>query len=158
MTKETLGQFLRSSIKKNKHMKKLMTYGLGLFLIGASVSSCGKYEEGPKFTLLSKKARITNTWNLTKQEQDGVDVTAPAAYYTLTIALNDDGTAKADFTLLGTPSSTSGNWTFSDSKDELILTDATGTQNYTILKLTKTELKLKHLQGNNTIVDTYTAQ
>ncbi len=139
-------------------MKKLIVYFFALSVVAVSISSCGKYEEGPKFTLLSKKARITNTWKFTKSENNGIDNTPDPAYYTLTLTLKEDGTAKADYTIFGVPASDNGNWEFSSSKEELILSDPSGTQTLEILKLTNTELKVKQLDGNDVIITTYTAQ
>ena len=139
-------------------MKKLIVYSFALSVVAVSISSCGKYEEGPKFTLLSKKARITNTWKFTKSENNGIDNTPDPAYYTLTLTLKEDGTAKAEHTIFGVPASDNGNWEFSSSKEELILSDPSGTQTLEILKLTNTELKVKQLDGNDVIITTYTAQ
>ena len=61
-------------------MKNLIVYSFALSVVAVSISSCGKYEEGPKFTLLSKKARITNTWKFTKSENNGIDNTPDPAY------------------------------------------------------------------------------
>ncbi|PLX09230.1 MAG: hypothetical protein C0594_05780 [Marinilabiliales bacterium] len=41
-------------------MKKLLTYSV-LVLI---MFSCAKYEDGPEFSLLSRKRRIVNNWQL----------------------------------------------------------------------------------------------
>lgn len=139
-------------------MKKLIVYAFALFVVAVSVSSCGKYEEGPKFTLLSKKARITNAWKFTKSENNGMDATPDPAYYTLILTLEEDGTAKADYTILGVPASDYGNWEFSSNKEDLILIDNSGTQTLEILKLTNTELKVKQMEGNDVIITTYTAQ
>ena len=139
-------------------MKKLIVYSFALSVVAVSISSCGKYEEGPKFTLLSKKARITNTWKFTKSENNGIDNTPDPAYYTLTLTLKEDGTAKAEYTIFGVPAIDNGNWEFSSSKEELILSDPSGSQTLEILKLTNTELKVKQLDGNDAIITTYTAQ
>ncbi|MBL4706041.1 MAG: hypothetical protein JKY54_16060 [Flavobacteriales bacterium] len=37
-------------------------YGFILFIGIAILSGCAKYEEGPGFSLLSKKSRLANTW------------------------------------------------------------------------------------------------
>ncbi len=57
-------------------------------LVAILVSNCKKYEEGPAFTLLTKKARISNTWELDKYYENGVDKT------------NDAKTAFKDFKLI----------------------------------------------------------
>ncbi|MBN8702173.1 MAG: hypothetical protein J0M08_03855 [Bacteroidetes bacterium] len=49
----------------------LATILLGILLIG-----CKKYEEGPAFSLRTKKARISGSWVLEKYLVDGVDETA----------------------------------------------------------------------------------
>jgi hypothetical protein len=139
-------------------MKKLIVYAFALSTVAVSLSSCGKYEEGPKFTLLSKKARITNTWKFTKSENNGIDATPDPAYFTLTMSLKNDGTVKAEMTVFGVLTIENGNWEFSSNKEELILSDATGTQALEILKLTNTELKVKQMEGNDVIITTYTAQ
>ena len=40
-----------------------------LFLV-----SCGKYEDGPGFSLRSKEARLAGTWTFEKVTWDGIDV------------------------------------------------------------------------------------
>ena len=139
-------------------MKKIIIYSFLFISLGAGFSSCGKYEEGPNFTLLSKKARITNTWKFTSQTQNGIDVTPDPMSYSLTKTLKKDGTLDADLTIFSQPFTSSGSWAFSDDKEDLILTDPTGTQTYEILKLTNSELKVSNIQNGDEIVTTYTAQ
>jgi len=138
-------------------MKHIIFYSAILFL-GAFVTSCGKYEEGPKFTLLSKKARMTNEWKFTKQESNGIDTTPNESEFSVTMTLKEDGTASVVMVVFGLPLNYSGEWAFSDDKEELILSDDTGTQNLEIIKLTNSELKVRQMQGNDEIVTTYTAQ
>ena len=45
-------------------MKRTFTIVLSTFLIGVLIYSCGKYEDGPGFTLLSKKKRLKGEWEL----------------------------------------------------------------------------------------------
>lgn len=139
-------------------MKKITLFLFAAILVGASMSSCGKYEEGPKFTLQSKKARMTNTWKYTTEELNGVVNTPDPSMFTLTMTLKDDGTASAEFTIFGMPYSESGSWAFSDNKEELILTYPSGTENLEILKLTKDELKVKQTDNGDVTVTTYKAQ
>ena len=46
---------------------------IALFSISSVLTSCGKYEEGPSFTLLTKKMRVTGEWTLTAVNNDEVD-------------------------------------------------------------------------------------
>jgi len=57
------------------------------------LSSCGKYEEGPKISLKSKAARVAATWDLDAVIVGDEDVElGDLQYYTLT--LEKDGTGK----------------------------------------------------------------
>lgn len=46
-----------------------------IFII-ASLISCGKYEEGPKFCLQSKTARLCRNWEVEKVFKENVDITS----------------------------------------------------------------------------------
>lgn len=122
------------------------------------LTSCGKYEEGPNFSLISKKARVTNTWKLTEVVVNGEVVTPAASTYTLTMTLKDDETLTANYSLLGIPYNTTGTWAFSSDKADLILTDNSGTSTNEILRLTNKEMKLRQIDGGDTTVNTFTAQ
>ena len=139
-------------------MKKIIIYSFLFISLGAGFSSCEKYEEGPNFTFLSKKARITNTWKFTSQTTNGIDVTPDPMSYSLTMTLKKDGTFDADYTIFSQPFTSSGSWAFSDDKEDLILSDPTGVQISEILKLTNSELKLRNIQNGDEIVTIYTAQ
>ena len=122
------------------------------------LTSCGKYEEGPHFSLISKKARVTNTWKLTEVVLNGEVITPAASTYTLTMTLKDDETLTANYSLLGIPYNTTGTWAFSSDKADLILTDNSGTSTNEILRLTNKEMKLRQINGGDTTVNTFTAQ
>ncbi len=47
---------------------------LAAFLFVA-VSGCGKYEDGPSFSFMPKKARLVNTWKIEKVYENEEDVT-----------------------------------------------------------------------------------
>lgn len=139
-------------------MKKLAIYAFALSLTAFGISSCGKYEEGPGFSLLSKKARVTNTWKLTKVEINGQDNTPSESSYSLTMTLKDDETLSASYTILGFPYNTTGNWAFSSDKADLILTANSETSTNEIIRLTNKEMKLQQINNGDTTVNTYTAQ
>jgi len=62
-------------------------------IISLAISSCGKYEDGPGFSLLSKTARMTNTWEL--KSVDGETIPAGEAVLDLkkdgSFSINEDG-------------------------------------------------------------------
>ncbi|MDR2010116.1 MAG: hypothetical protein LBQ22_06505 [Bacteroidales bacterium] len=52
-------------------MKKLSIILSAIAVIAMLFSSCGKYEEGPSFSLATKKARLKGTWELTETKVNG---------------------------------------------------------------------------------------
>ncbi len=139
-------------------MKKLAIYVFAISLTAAGISSCGKYEEGPGFSLMSKKARVTNTWKLTKVEVNGQDNTPSESSYSFTMTLKDDETVSASQTIFGLPYNVTGTWAFSSDKANLILTANSETSTNEIIRLTNKEMKLRQIDAGDTTVNTYTAQ
>jgi hypothetical protein len=143
-------------------MKKLIIYGFAFFMLGASVSSCSKYEEGPSLTLASKTGRLTGSWKLTAQTTNGVADALTGL--TQTMEINKDGkySTLIAYSYMGFnyTNDFTGTWEFSDDKTQLITTvdGLTGTDTQTIVRLAGKELKLKTVDGTETIVQTYTAQ
>ena len=135
--------------------------GFAILLCTATlVSSCGKYEEGPSFTILTKKMRLTGDWTATamtvnEQVQDLNGITTTAS-------INNDGTyAYVIQYTLGTLSYTdteNGTWEFnSDKSGVLFMEDDQSTAvDRTIVKLTNKEMKLRTVDGTTTTDITFT--
>jgi hypothetical protein len=51
-------------------MKKITLFGLSILIIGGAIS-CKKYDDGPAFSLRSKKARAVAEWNVKSYTVDG---------------------------------------------------------------------------------------
>jgi hypothetical protein len=149
-------------------MKKIALFGFVLALGTATVlTSCSKYEEGPKLTLLSKKNRLTNDWKLTATA-DSNGVALDMTGFSTTMSLANDGTfsGNSTYTLFGTPVfdyDVTGTWEFTDEKETLTLTTLTlNTQpvndavKYTIVRLAKDELKVRDEETKQ--VQTYSPQ
>ena len=121
--------------------------------------SCGKYEEGPGISLLSKKNRITNVWSLSSRMTNSQ--TTNLSNSTWKVEINDDETYNSQATYLGIPFlNESGIWKFSTDKSQLLTTPSgsSNTDSWEIIRLTKEELKLKYISGGDTIVDTFIGQ
>lgn len=107
--------------------------------------SCGKYEDGPNFSLRSKKSRLVNTWVIEKALQDGVDNTsnfkADNPEYLLEIREDNSFVSSTYDSLLAARDETKGKWKLSQKKEEIEFTvDATGQQfSEKILRLTNSE-------------------
>lgn len=129
-------------------MKTIKLLGV-VAIIGTTIlstPSCGKYEEGPGFTLLTKKMRLTNDWDVKEVVySDGTVVADNDDQYT---TFEKDGTAKAiDGNLIVT-----GTWEFSSDKEKLRVTytyfGQPDTDEFTIIRLTNKELWLKDINND----------
>jgi len=140
-------------------MKKLAFYAFALTLIAAGISSCGKYEEGPGISLLTKKNRITNVWNLASRTTNGN--TTSLSNTTWTVTINDDDSYNSKATVFGiTVLNENGSWKFSNDKLQLLTipSGSSNTDSWDIVRLTKDELKLRYISNNDTIIDTFIGQ
>ena len=118
-------------------------------------TSCNKYEEGPKFTLLTAKARLVNTWTLTKAESNGNDVTS--FFPGIKVEINKDNTYKMTYTAGSISTTEEGKWEFNDDKTTVTFIpdgETTG-EPQTIVMLKNKMLKLKSVDGSTTTVITF---
>ncbi|MBI1835880.1 MAG: lipocalin family protein [Flavobacteriia bacterium] len=142
-------------------MKKTIIYGLlGMFLLSGAVTSCSKYEEGSKFTVLTKKARLVGKWKISKIEYNGVaESTIPNT--TIEIKKTGDYNASYSYTFFGqTQTSTaSGTWELSSDKSKLLMTETgqSSIDSEEIIELKNKEIKLKDVNGSTVTITTYTA-
>lgn len=124
----------------------------------ASMTSCSKYEDGPGFSLRTKKARLTGEWELKEMTQDG----EKAEGVTMLMEINKDDKYKTTITVTyevnGETQSDvdveEGKWEFANKKEALIFTDeADGLPNdiITVTRLTNKELWVKDLSGTQTM-------
>lgn len=125
------------------YLKSFLLFGITAAL---SVVSCGKYEDGPNFSLRSKEARLVNTWVIEKTMQDGVDNTAEFKAdnpeYQLELKKDNSFVSSTYDSLLSARDENKGKWKLTNNKEEIELTDdLTGQQiSEKILRLTNTEL------------------
>lgn len=136
-------------MKKSFVFKSMAVLSL-LFVFAA----CSKYEEGSKFTILTKKMRMVNKWTLVNYTIN--DSAQSLSGVTATMDLQKDGTAIVAYTSGGFTFSDTGKWDFSSDKADLILTDSNGSaETYEIVQLKNKDLKLRQVTNNNTHVWTY---
>ena len=135
-------------------MQKLFSLGLvAMLALTAVVSSCGKYEEGSKFTLPSAKSRVINDWALTSVTYNGTEVIS--LYPTIKMSFKKDDTYSTSFTAGGLTTTETGTWAFNNDKTALLLS-ATGsstadTQTIVMLKSKMMKLKSTDTAGDITI-------
>ena len=125
-------------------MKAILT----LFVVGFLFTACYKYEEGPRFSLLSRKARLCNEWVLQTYLDNGTDKTIVGETTTLTIendgtysistVRNEMGQVQSEFS--------HGTWVFQDAKGQVVMTDSQEGAiplTYDILELRNSNLQLR---------------
>lgn len=114
-------------------------------------TACNKYEDGPKLSLRTKKARMVNTWELTEYIDGDTDISANTSGTTIMLTKDGDFEVGGE-TKNGTVQKLVGTWEFSDDKTKLILSydGVTIPTKWTITRLKNDELWLKREQANGT--------
>lgn len=133
-------------------MKTLIKLSLILTLVLVSVTSCKKYEDGPAFSLRTKKARITGEWKIESVTFKGSDVTAATtailgANYMLEIEKDGKYKIVGNFPDDGT-------WKFGEDKDDIYTTSSKAgsvEQSFRILRLMNKELWLRQTASNGDV-------
>lgn len=123
-------------------MKKISLFLMAVAMV--SLWSCGKYEEGPMFSLRSKTGRIAGTWVYDKILQNDVDVTSQStANSTFENTIERDGTYKTvySYSILGQNFSgeDTGTWEFGDDETITVTSDNGSSSTTTIIRLTNSE-------------------
>ena len=116
-------------------MKTIFKFSLAIAAAGIFLSSCGKYEDGPKLSLASKKGRLCREW-IDASCSSGCDVTEYKKDGTITT----NGTSWSGFT-----------WAFSSDKSKIEYTFTSGsltsTTSYEITRLTSKDFWVKDSNG-----------
>ena len=111
--------------------------------------SCGKYEDGPSFSILSKKSRVVGEWYYEGIYVDGQEMTTPDDLVGFSSTFEKNGDYLDMAVDAGNPFVTVGTWEFANDKEELAITTqyvdwnntlVYNTINYKILRLTNKEL------------------
>lgn len=124
---------------------------LSLLLV---VTACSKYEEGSKFTVLTKTQRMVNTWTLTSMTYNG---NAQTIQGTHKWKLEKDGKATYSYESGSFTFSDIGTWAFTSDKANVIITDSSNDADmYEIVQLKNKDLKLRQVDGDDITITTYT--
>lgn len=130
-------------------MKKIsIIAAIAFSALALTTTSCGKYEDGPSLSLLTKKQRLCREWdakslvdsNGTTYEDNSDDV----------LTFEKEGGA----TYTNGGNGIAGTWEFASDKEQIKTTytvfGITDTDIYTIMRLTNKELWLKDSDGDLT--------
>lgn len=111
---------------------------------------CGKYEDGPGFSLRSKTTRLTGEWEVVKVGNQ----TYPYDGYTLEMEFEKDGDFKFTYSYSGGgysySDSETGEWEWEDKKEviEISFDGSSYSQEFEITRLTNSELQFEDEDGN----------
>jgi hypothetical protein len=128
-------------------MKKLSIVFTAFVLL--ALASCGKYEDGPSFSFLSKKSRLVGEWYYEGIYVDGQEMTTPDDLVGFSSTFEKNGDYLDMAVDAGNPFVIVGTWEFANDKEELAITTqyvdwnntlVFNTINYKILRLTNKEL------------------
>jgi hypothetical protein len=116
-----------------------------LFISTLIFSSCNKYSEGPKYSILTRKARLCNDWELKAYSVSGNN--AFDVDYTTKLSIDKDGTYSMSktFNALGQIQGeySNGRWEFAEKDETLYFfedTTSKPTHEYSIKELRNKEL------------------
>lgn len=113
------------------------------------LASCGKYEDGPGFSLRSKVSRIDGTWAVEKYSEDGVDYTD--SYADVTYEFTDAGSFTISGSYFGIPFSETGTWELTSNDEDLTMVFSDGSIGvFKILRLTNSEFWLSETSSGVT--------
>jgi hypothetical protein len=121
---------------------KLITLVLSL---GIFFTSCKKYEDGPAISLKTKKMRLCRKWSLTETSLDGNTLRFSDYMYTDEYEYKTNGKyiITGEDARKAKPSYLEGTWSFSDKKENLVLSIYTNSpETLSILRLTSKDLWL----------------
>ena len=124
-------------------MKKITSILFAVLAMAlVTFSSCGKYEEGPGFSLRSKKARVAGEWVIEKTIYNGVETST--GFDGITIEFKKDNTYTESYMGM----TDNGKWDFDSKKENLEYTDDAGNKSAEkILRLTNKEMWLVDEEG-----------
>ena len=140
-----------------KHLKFI----IAILFAGALVTtSCSKYEDGPKLSLLTKKSRLCGDWKIqsvsyTPNGGSETDITSfvnSAVGSAYEFQIEKDGNYKQTGNV-----NESGTWKFGEDKDDVTFTPSTAgstADTYRILRLKSKELWLKETATDGSITIT----
>lgn len=134
-------------------MKQFSKIAILFAVVAFVAASCGKYEEGPSFSLASKKGRLANVWKLEAKYDNGVEQTLSSEDKDSYVEFTKDGKMLVTWVTSGQSITVNGTWEFDDSKENIITqTTFIGTtekDTLEILKLKSNEFWVVNTDGSD---------
>ncbi len=130
-----------------------------IVFIGGTFSSCKKYEDGPKISLLSVKNRISRDWTLTNLTKNGENQNIEGYNQFFSFAKSGSYNQTVTVQTVWGPltASETGDWKFSADKKNVILTKTgeTTSNSYKILELRKSQMKVSYQENGDEYTRTF---
>lgn len=131
---------------------------VGFMAIAIGIGSCQKYEDGPFFSLLTKKQRLTGDWEVTEWNESDTDYINEGIEIEMEFENDGDFTFKLSNGLQNYNSwgyTLTGDWEFSGDKEEIEIEFDSDNDAYTWAEweIEITRLTNKELQGEITYSD-----
>lgn len=135
----------------------LLSSGILLITLGMLLGSCRKYEDGPSFSFISKKERVTNTWTASEIFRNDIDETKDFDIYSMQFTKNGRLTWTIQPAGFSAPVSESADWELASVKEQIKLTfdtpdpvsGETRLLYMDILRLTEDQLWISFLQDGD---------
>jgi hypothetical protein len=136
-------------------MKSLKLFSFALLAVVVVLgTSCGKYEEGPGFSLMTKNARVAGVWKLEKYVSANGTVTNAEADDNTTFEFTKDGSVIITYMDGGVSFTVNGTWEFTKDKEYIKTTTTffgqTSVDEVKILRLTNKEFWTVDDDGDET--------
>jgi len=137
--------------------KRFCTLLVVLMTVIFIIPSCGKYEEGPAFSILPKKTRVVNIWKVDKVFVNDVDRTSLYQDFNSSykLELTKDEKLIATYTTTLGSVTENGTWALENSSENLVFTVAGDKSTFKILRLKSSEMWLEETVAGNKIVNQY---
>jgi hypothetical protein len=129
---------------------KILTLFVLITLSAVMYTSCKKYEEGPAFSLRSKKARVVGKWKVEKAFNNGNDITSTVNVINPRYEFKKNGDLIVTITFFGVSDSETWKWEFNDDKERIISIEPNGNkEELQILRLKNKELWVKNTKDTD---------
>jgi len=137
--------------------RRIFTTLIVLLTVLFVMPSCGKYDDGPAFSIIPKKNRVANTWKIDKVFINDVDRTSIYAEYikTYKLELTTSGSLTETYTISTGSVSETGTWAFENSDENLAFTISGLKNSYKILRLKSSEMWLEDTEAGQKYVTHY---
>lgn len=136
-------------------MKKQLFYLSAIFAFVILFGSCGKYEDGPSFSLRTKTSRLTGEWKIEKLILNDVEQQLPVEAQNSSMIFESGGVGKITYTQSAISIALDLEWKFGSEKETIKVRIKSFTGSWgdwgesTILRLTNSEFWFKDISSTS---------